>query len=179
LLQPPDSLALDTAGIEVVAPLPAAEEAPAELTEEEMRAATELPSNVARMPSKRPPPGEVPVEEPSVDERPEDPVAEPSSEESGEAPMQEAAAEPEPTALDPPQQVAPPEPVLALIDLYRFIAESYPQTPYASHAERVVAAVTRLLEEREAARQAALDPPADEDAAAEQVPSERAVVEEQ
>ncbi len=62
-----------------------------------------------------------------------------------------------------PGDVSPPEPVLSLLDLYRFIAQAYPRTPYADRSGRIVTAVTELIQQREAARVAAQAPPVEAD----------------
>ncbi len=62
------------------------------------------------------------------------------------------------------EETVAPEPVLALLDLYRFIAQKYPGTPYADRSGRVVTAVTELVQQRQAERAAALAPVVEEKA---------------
>ena len=83
---------------------------------------------------------------------------------SEEAESEEVLSEIEPSAEN--EEVPLPEPVLSLLDLYRFIAQTYPGTPYADRSTRIVTAVTELVQQREDARAAAEAPPVQDEPAA-------------
>ncbi len=179
LIQPPDSTSVPDTTSAPGVPIPT--EAVPEVEEAQVTEAASI-----RMPEKG---------NPRTSEEPIEPDEETEGEALPAEPDEEAAAENENGDQEVPAEAADldeesasegesvgeveevvPEPVLSLLDLYRFIAQTYPGTPYADRSTRIITAVTELVQQREAARAAAEAPPVEEDEA--ETPSDELPVDE-